>query len=290
MIPLIFSILCSSLIFVIFKLFPKYQIDTFQAIVFNYFTAFICGIALFGNEWKSQALSTGNWPMFVVLSGVLFISLFLLMGKSSQQNGVALTSIAVKMSMAISMLFMIVLYKESLSVLKITGIALAILGVFLVSFSHSDEKKVNSAVWMLFFLFVGSGFLDFILNYVQRYELHFLTPSLFSAFGFGVAGIIGLGSLIFQIRTGKTTFSPRSILAGIVLGIPNYFSIFLLMLSYKSTGWNDSTVLAITNVSVVILAALVGFLSFKENVTVRKILGLLAAIAAIVILYFANNL
>lgn len=290
MIPLIFSILCSSLIFVIFKLFPKYQIDTFQAIVFNYFTAFMCGIALFGDEWKSQALSTGNWPMFVVLSGVLFISLFLLMGKSSQQNGVALTSIAVKMSMAISMLFMIVLYKESLSVLKITGIALAILGVFLVSFSQSDEKKENSAVWMLFFLFVGSGFLDFILNYVQRYELHFLTPSLFSAFGFGVAGIIGLGSLIFQIRTGKTTFSPRSILAGIVLGIPNYFSIFLLMLSYKSTGWNDSTVLAITNVSVVILAALVGFLSFKENVTVRKILGLLAAIAAIVILYFANNL
>ncbi|MEY3425916.1 MAG: hypothetical protein RL679_1274 [Bacteroidota bacterium] len=290
MIPLIFSILCSSLIFVIFKLFPKYQIDTFQAIVFNYFTAFICGIALFGDEWKSQALSTGNWPMFVVLSGVLFISLFLLMGKSSQQNGVALTSIAVKMSMAISMLFMIVLYKESLSVLKITGIALAILGVFLVSFSQSDEKKVNSAVWMLFFLFVGSGFLHFILNYVQRYELHFLTPSLFSAFGFGVAGLIGLGSLIFQIRTGKTTFSPRSILAGIVLGIPNYFSIFLLMLSYKSTGWNDSTVLAITNVSVVILAALVGFLAFKENVTVRKILGLLAAIAAIVILYFANNL
>lgn len=290
MIPLIFSILCSSLIFVIFKLFPKYQIDTFQAIVFNYFTAFMCGIALFGDEWKSQALSTGNWPMFVVLSGVLFISLFLLMGKSSQQNGVALTSIAVKMSMAISMLFMIVLYKESLSVLKITGIALAILGVFLVSFSQSDEKKENSAVWMLFFLFVGSGFLDFILNYVQRYELHFLTPSLFSAFGFGVAGIIGLGSLIFQIRTGKTTFSPRSILAGIVLGIPNYFSIFLLMLSYKSTGWNDSTVLAITNVSVVILAALVGFLAFMENVTVRKILGLLAAIAAIVILYFANNL
>ena len=249
MIPLIFSILCSSLIFVIFKLFPKYQIDTFQAIVFNYFTAFLCGIALFGNEWKSQALSAGNWPMFIVLSGVLFISLFLLMGKSSQQNGVALSSIAVKM----------------------------------------DEKKVNSAVWMLFFLFVGSGFLDFILNYVQRYELHFLTPSLFSAFGFGVAGLIGLGSLIFQIRTGKTTFSPRSILAGIVLGIPNYFSIFLLMLSYKSTGWNDSTVLAITNVSVVILAALVGFLAFKENVTVRKILGLLAAIAAIVILYFANN-
>lgn len=289
MIPLLFSILCSSLIFVLFKLFPKYRIDTFQAIVFNYFTAFICGIALFGNEWNNKALSAGNWTLFVLLSGVLFISLFLLMGKSSQQNGVALTSIAVKMSMAISVLFMIVLYKESLSVLKIMGVALAILGVFLVSFSQSKDKKVNSALWMLFFLFIGSGFLDFILNYVQRYELQFLSPSLFSAFGFGVAGILGLGSLIFQIRSGNTKFSPRSVIAGIVLGIPNYFSIFLLMLSYKSTGWNDSTVLAITNVSVVMLAALIGFLAFKENVTVRKVFGLSAAIAAIVILYFANK-
>lgn len=288
MIPLIFSILSSSLIFVIFKLFPKYRVDTFQAIVFNYFTAFICGITLFGNEWKSEALTTGNWSIFVVICGILFISMFMLMGKSSQQNGVALTSIAVKMSMAISMLFMIVLYKEPLSALKITGIALAFLGVFLVSFSKSEENNKSTSVWMLLILFIGSGFLDFILNYVQSYELRYLTPSLFSAFGFGVAGIIGLSILIFQIRAKKTIFSPRSIVAGILLGIPNYFSIFLLMLSYKTTGWNDSTVLAITNVSIVMIAALVGFIAFKENVTLRKIIGLLAAIAAIVILYFAN--
>lgn len=288
MIPLLFSILSSSMIFVIFKLFPKYKIDTFQAIVFNYFTAFSCGILLFGNEWDSQALSVGNWPVFAVISAVLFISLFILMGISSQKNGVALTSIAVKMSMAISMLFMIMLYRESLSALKISGIVLAFLGVFLVTFSKSEGNSDKSALWMLLVLFIGSGFLDFVLNYVQKFELHLLTPSLFSAFGFGMAGIIGLAILIYQISRGKTTFSPRSIIAGIILGIPNYFSIFLLILSYKSTGWNDSTVLAIINVSVVMIAAVTGFIAFKENVTTRKIIGLLSAIAAIVILYFAN--
>jgi multidrug transporter EmrE-like cation transporter len=36
------------------------------------------------------------------------------------------------------------------------------------------------------------------------------------------------------------------------------------------------------------IAALVGFIAFKENVTVKKILGLIAAITAIVLLYFAN--
>ena len=95
MIPLLVSILCSSLIFIIFKLFPKFKIDTFQAIVFNYFTAFICGVLLFGKEWNAAALDSGNWHWYIVLCAILFISLFILMGISSQKNGVALTSIAV---------------------------------------------------------------------------------------------------------------------------------------------------------------------------------------------------
>lgn len=288
MIPLIFSILSSSLIFVIFKLFPKYRIDTFQAIVFNYFTAFSCGILLFRNEWNPEALNSGQWPYYVVISAILFISLFIVMGISSQRNGVALTSIAVKMSMAISMLLIIMLYREPLSVLKISGIILAFLGVFLVTFSKPDEQSDKSALWMLLVLFIGSGILDFVLNYVQKFEMQHLTPSLFSAFGFGLAGLIGLTILIFQIVRKKTVFSPRSIIAGVILGIPNYFSIYLLILSYKSTGWSDSTVLAIINVSVVMIAAITGFIAFKENVTLRKIIGLLSAIAAIVILYFAN--
>jgi drug/metabolite transporter (DMT)-like permease len=210
------------------------------------------------------------------------------MGLSSQKNGVALTSIAVKMSMAISMLFMIMLYREHLSLLKITGILFAFLGVFLVTFSRKESSNVKGALWMLIALFFGSGFLDFVLNYVQKYELNDLTPSLFSAFGFGLAGLIGLAILIVQLVTKKAVFSPRSILAGVILGIPNYFSIYLLIVSYKSTGWTDSTVLAVINVSVVLISALIGFIAFKENVNLRKIIGLVAAIAAIIILYFAD--
>jgi multidrug transporter EmrE-like cation transporter len=62
----------------------------------------------------------------------------------------------------------------------------------------------------------------------------------------------------------------------------------LLLLSYSTTGWNDSTVLAICNVSVVLLAAIIGFLGFKENFNKLKIIGLTASIAAIVLLYLAS--
>jgi uncharacterized membrane protein len=61
-----------------------------------------------------------------------------------------------------------------------------------------------------------------------------------------------------------------------------------LILSYSTTGWQDSTVLAITNVSVVLLSSMIGFIAFKENASKQKIIGLISAILAIGILYFSN--
>lgn len=285
MISLVFSVLSSSLIFVLFKLFDRFKIDTFQAIVFNYITAFIIGFSLFGYQWKSQSMHETGWMYFAVLSAFLFIGLFFIMGKSSQLNGVASTSVAVKMSMSISLILMVIGYSEDFTILKTIGIVFAFIGVFLVSYS---KKAKNNATWMLLLLFIGSGALDFTLNYVQHYELKSMTTALFSAIGLGLAGVLGLFILTFRLFNGSSKFSFSNVIAGILLGIPNYFSIYLLITSYSTTGWQDSTVLAITNVSVVLLSSLVGFWVFKENASLQKVIGLICAILAIAILYISN--
>jgi drug/metabolite transporter (DMT)-like permease len=287
MIILFLAIISSSLIFVIFKLFPKFNIDTFQAIVMNYVAAFLCGLSLYGNQWNESALESGNWPYYALLCGFLFISLFFLMGISSQKNGVALTSVAVKMSMALAMLFMIILYHESLSVYKISGIALAIAGVFLMAYQKKENSSSKSYTWMLFLLFIGCGILDVTLNYVQKAELSNLTTSLFSAIGFGIAGLIGFLVMIIQALFKKQVLHGKSIIAGFVLGIPNYYSIFWLMESYTSTGWNDSTVLAIMNVSIVMVSVIIGFFVFREKINGQKKIGLIASVLAIGLLYLA---
>ena len=283
MIPLILSITCSTLIFVIFKLFDKFKIDTFQAIVFNYFTAFACGILLYGNEWTPAAMNNTTWIYFAIICAILFISLFFLMGTSSQKNGVAITSVAVKMSMAFSILLMILLYSEEVTVLKLSGIVLAFLGIYLVS-SPSESGQRSSALWMLAVLFIGSGFLDFSINYIQKSVLTDLTPSVFSAISLGMAGVLGSLFLAVKLIRKQSTFAIKNVIGGLILGIPNYFSIYLLMLSYKSTGWADSTVLAVTNVSVVLFSAIIGFIIFKEQSTVKKLLGLAVALIAIGVL------
>jgi drug/metabolite transporter (DMT)-like permease len=292
MIPLLCSILASTSIFVIFKIFPKYKIDTFQAIVFNYITAFFSGIALFGGTFNSSSLAHGNWVILCFIASILFISLFLVMGISSQKNGVAQTSIAVKMSMALSVLLILFIFnntEESISTSLVIGFILAVAGVFLSSYQKKSTNDNNNATWMLVVLFMGSSFLDLLLKYVESTESQNINPGLFSAFGLGFAGLIGLLIFFILLKKGKMKFAFRNVWAGIILGIPNYFSIYLLILSYSSTGWNGSAVLAITNVSVVLLTSIIGFSLYREKITPLKIIGLIAAIGAISLIYYANN-
>jgi drug/metabolite transporter (DMT)-like permease len=288
MIALAGTIISSTLIFVIFRLFEKYKVDTFQAIVFNYFTAFICGFLLYSNEFSNKIWIQLDWIPYTFLVSLLFISLFFLMGQSSQKNGVAITSVAVKMSLAVSMVGMILIYNEALTLLKITGILLALAGVLLVSISKNTSSNSNSSWKMLLVLFIGSGILDLTLNYTQQHVLNELTPALFSSFGFGIAGIIGSFVIIYQMVFKSVQIKLKNIIAGIILGIPNYFSIFLLLKTYEFIDLTNSSILAIVNVSVVVFSAIFGFVIFRELFTTQKAIGLIASILAILSLYFAS--
>ena len=287
MISLLLTITLTSLILVQFKLYPKFGINTFQSIVFNYVTAFLCGFLIFGKEWDSNSLYQGSWLYLAVIAGILFIALFLVMGLSSQKNGVAMTSVAVKMSMALTLLFMIKFYNESLSVMKIAGIIFAFLGVFLMAYQKKESSSEKSYTWMLILLFVGSAFLDIVLNYFQENEIKNISNPLFCAIGFGIAGLIGIIILGLRLIKGLEKIEIKSVLAGVFLGIPNFFSIYFLLDAYNSPEWNDSSVLSIMNVSIVLVSALIGFVAFKENASRQKIIGLFASVLAIGLLYFA---
>ena len=264
MIVLAGTIISSTLIFVIFRLFEKYRIDTFQAIVFNYFTAFVCGIILYSNEFTSKVWVHLDWIPYTLVVSILFISLFFVMGKSAQKNGVAITSVAVKMSLAVSMIGMIVIYNEAITPFKVTGIILALSGVLLVSMEKTKSNPSNNSLQMLLILFIGSGILDLTLNYAQQHVLNHLTPALFSSFGFGIAGLIGTIIVIYQVVFKSISIKFKNIIAGVILGIPNYFSIFLLLKSYEVIDFTNSSILAIVNVSVVVFSAVFGFIIFRE--------------------------
>ena len=286
MIALIGTIACSTFIFVIFRIFERFNIGTFQAIVANYFTAFLCGILMHVNEFSTDSFVHLEWLPFVSLSAVLFITLFIMMAISAQKNGIAATSVAVKMSMAVSMLGMIFIYNEVISCAKLVGIFCALIGVFLIASSGEKSNKSNAA-YMLIVLFIGSGLLDLNLNYAQNHVFNHISSSIFTAYGFATAGTIGVVVHIIQRFRGKSQpIKAKNLIAGFLLGIPNYYSIYFLLESYQILTWQDSSILAVVNVSVVLLSVIIGFIVFKEVISKRKLIGILAALIAIFLLYF----
>ena len=155
----------------------------------------------------------------------------------------------------------------------------------------SEESRHSSPVTrhsILFVIFLGCGLLDVVLNYVQSFHLNHLSTPLFSAFGLGIAGIFGGIVLVINLLRKKEKFEKKSILAGILLGIPNYFSIYYLIKSYSTTPWSDSTVLAVLNVATVITSILAGLVLFKEKLNLTNSIGLVLSILAIACFYFAK--
>lgn len=286
MIYLLLSILSSTLILVLFRVFERFNIHVFQAIIYNYLTACGIGFLFFGEEWKSGDLNTGSWIPYAFIVGALFIGLFLMMGKSAQENGIGATSVTVKMSLVIPVLAAIFLYSESVYATKIIGIIAALVGVFLITYQKSSAKTKNKKgnIWFLILLFVGSGLLDTVVNYVEKVAAGELSLALFLAIGFGVAACIGLFILLVESFRKDIKFQKRAIIGGVLLGIPNFFSIYFLMLAIRFGNLSDSVTYAVNHTGVVVAAFLIGIFAFKESTTALKITGGIISIAAILLL------
>jgi drug/metabolite transporter (DMT)-like permease len=87
--------------------------------------------------------------------------------------------------------------------------------------------------------------------------------------------------------SGRLTLSPRNLIAGILLGVPNYFSIYFLMKAYEVLKWSNSSILAVINVSIVMIASIVGLLFFKEKWNKLKIIGFISSLISILFIYLS---
>jgi len=81
-------------------------------------------------------------------------------------------------------------------------------------------------------------------------------------------------------------FDKRAIAAGILIGVPNYFSIWCLLKVLKDFAGNSSAIIPINNMGIVLFSTIAAFLLFKENLSKLNWLGILLSIAAIALIAF----
>lgn len=287
MIYLLFSILSSTAIFVLFKLFDRYRINTLQAIVTNYIIAFILGLSLSTKKFNLSEIWNAKWFLGAILLGFLFISIFNIMAIVSQRNGVSVASVATKMSVVIPVIFGIYLYGESTGLQKLTGVILALVAVVLVSLKPKSQIRIKNNLLFPFLVFLGSGIIDTSIKYLETFYVEDNGIPLFSATIFGCAGIIGVSILIFNKLNGKFELNKLSLLGGSILGIVNYASIYYLLKALDHESLESSTIFTVNNVAIVMLSGIIGLLLFKESLSLKNWLGIGIAILSILLVTLA---
>lgn len=283
MIFLLLSILASTALFVIFKLFDLYNINTLQAIVVNYAFAALTGILTFKGETSITAITSANWFLGAVMLGLLFISVFNVMALTSQRNGISVASVAGKMSVIIPILFGIFIYKEMVNTPKIIGILLALIAVYLTSVKSKSNINLKQGLLLPLLLFLGSGIIDTAIKYMETTYLKQGDLELFLATIFSVACIIGLGFIILKIIKGAFTFKLKNVIGGIVLGFINYLSMYFLIIALQYKGLESSSLFTINNVAIVALSTVLGLAFFKEKLDTKNWIGIALALVSIVL-------
>jgi drug/metabolite transporter (DMT)-like permease len=265
-----------------------------QAIIFNYGICVLTGLAMLTNSPMHAGIFAAPYIKWAILLGALFVTMFNLIAISSVKAGITVTQTANKLSLVIPVVFAWIVYHEQVSALKWAGIACAILAVILISYRPQLKKSTSLGLLEIslpLILFAGSGIIDTLTKYVQRNYLHseqassvYLITCFFTAF------LIGSIALLTLYARGKKTFRLKYVFAGILLGVPNYFSIHFLIKALQSDYLNSSALIPINNIGILVVVSLFGIFIFHENLSKINYIGLLLSVISILLIFLGDQI
>ena len=275
MIALSLTIILTTVLFLVFKEFQKRNINTNQAITFNYLTAALIALFIGDVNYNIYNLINTDWFYSTIALGIFFIIMFNVMAITTQKLGISISSMASKMSLIIPVIGAVIFQNASIGVYKILGIMIALIALYLTFKKSGPTAKPTLAI----ILFLGAGMLDMWLDFIRNNFLSstadfnlFIVTVFFTAFSVGLLKII----------CDRKRIIIKNIVAGIVLGVPNYFSIYFVLLALESLG--GIYVFPILNIGVVLFSAIISWLFYQEQMSKTNWMGIVLACLSILII------
>lgn len=286
---LFIGILCSSLLTNIFKSFQKFKITTSVAIVFNYITASSLAF-IFANELPSfSKFINYPWAIAALGLGLLFFGLFNLMAIISQKIGIAQANVANKTTFIFPAIMGIMWFGEEINTIKFIGFFIAFIAVwFTAKEKGNSAMEKHSNFLLILILFLGGGAIDIILSIANKYLVPTGKEPLFSAYAFGIAGVIGFIYLLFKLANKSIVVQRKDVLGGLILGIPNFFSIYMFLSALAYKGMESSVAFTVANLGIIIVASIMGAIFFKEKITKNKFISIALALLSILMVSLSD--
>ena len=266
-------------------MFEKYKVDNLQALIVNYLTAAGCSYFFLEQGFSLNHVLNSEWLYHAMIIGTLFIIVFNFYAFGTQKVGIAVTTVANKMSLIIPVCAALILYPENNTFDALKGIAffLALAGIYLSSTKGGKLSFDKKYLWLIILVFVGQGISDSIFNdFAQKFPNE--GGYLFFMILFFMASISGILILIGKSINTKNKLQLKSIFWGVIFGVPNFFSLLFFLKALGSM--SSSEVFPLVSMGVVVSSSLIGLLLFKEKLTKSNWIGILLSICAIYIFSF----
>jgi len=287
---LFISVIGGTLIFLIFRAFSTFHVNTLQAVVINYIVCVITGLIYQADTKIFNNTEIGQfWLWMSLLLGLFFIISFYLAAYTTQRLGISVVSVASKMALIFPVIFSLFIWKirvEEMSVFTYAGIFLALPGVLLSSFKHSKNKSYTKwqGLWLAILLFFTGGLVDTMINYANFRFINDTNEQAFPIIVFGAAGLFGVITLIIK---GKQ-ISAKSIAGGTLLGIINYFSLLLVLKTLNIFHNNGAVFFPLFNIGIILLSTFLSILIFREKLSRINWVGLTLAIFALILISYED--
>ncbi len=249
----------------------------FKSIFLNFnLTSFNSISSIFKSESPLEVELIWTYAILIgMIGGIFFLSSFLLYQKTIKESGAALAGTFMKMGIIIPIFFSILFWHEIPSSIQWVGIVLSLISIVLVNYSKKFSLK-NLNLFLLLLLISG-GFMEFSNKFFQKYGAietrdFYLFIVFFTAFF--------LSSILVLIR--KNKFNRSEVFLGLLIGIPNLFASYFIILSFKTL--KTSTAFAVYGAGSIILITIFAWILFKERLLLKEKIAILISVFSIILM------
>ncbi len=287
MLFLILAALCSAVLTLVLKLFRDPKGNRFGIILGNYLTCVLIAFLQMPEKGRLFAVSSSTLLMSAA-AGFLYVAGLVFTQTSVRKNGATLTSAFSRLGLIVPLTVSFLFFDEVPSLLKIGGLVLAGAAIWLINSSagknpsvqaSSGGERKNLAVLLMTLLACGcSETMAKVFSRLgdqredTRYFLFlFLTAALLTL-------ILGTAE---KRKTGKG-IRIAELAAGILAGIPNYFSSYFLLKALLVLP--AALVYPVFSVGAILLVTAAGAVFFGERLGKRQLCGFALILCALVLL------
>jgi len=224
----------------------------------------------------------GLW-LYGIIGGIFYFSASFLHFTALKLGSFAISMLVLSYSMIIPILYGLIFYKDTATVLTYLGFAAIMLSLYFLRSDKKSENKGFSAKWIvcLVAVFLTNGFLSVIIK-VQQTTFDNLCNNEFMAISLGICAVLSTITGVMTNRKNIKSFMKKGCVWGVATGLSNGAS---NLIGVILNNLMPLAILSPTRGAVnITVSTLFSVAFYKEKLLKRQIFGIVLGICAVILL------